>query len=92
MATCQTCRYWHGNEFAFNALCRRYPPKLFRYTLHDQQYFEQMQPSTDGLDYCGEHAPRDAAPVAQTRETCSTCPNQPSCLANEHCAANGVRI
>lgn len=64
---CETCRYWSGNEFAFEALCKRYPPKLVAYDnpqLYPRMQYEQVRPTTDGKDFCGEHKHRSPIKAA----------------------------
>lgn len=95
MNTCQNCGYWTGNEFAQEALCKRYPPKTFQVLDPRGSYYEQVQPSTSVEDICGEHRARvvpEAPDAHDVYKFCNACLDKGYCADNDYCVSDGKTV
>ena len=52
---CRTCRYWQGLS-AGQGRCKFNPPAMFlRKHAEGHEFWDQEQPCTSGLDWCGRY-------------------------------------
>lgn len=55
--SCSTCRYWFRLESIQKDIgaCRRFPPVPVAWTEDNEGCFDDRQPGSTALDWCGEY-------------------------------------